>query len=97
MTRKIIAAACALAVLLPAGAALAEDKSKKSEPAASPSASPAAPQQLAGQVVKIDAKSNMVTVRADDGSLHEFRGNPDTIKDLKVGDRIELTRRGTAR
>jgi hypothetical protein len=96
MTGKIIAIACALAVMASAGAVFAQ--AQKSEPAASPSGgSPAAPQQMAGQVVKIDAPSNMVTVKADDGSIHEFRGNPDTIKDLKVGDRIELTKRGVAR
>lgn len=96
MTPEIIAMACALAVLTPAGAALAADKSKNTEPAASPSASPGAPSQLAGQVVSIDARNSMVTVRADDGSTHQFRGNPDTIKSLKVGDRLELTKRGTA-
>lgn len=96
MTRTIIAMACALAVLT-AGAALAQDKSQQSEPAASPSASPGAPAQLFGQVVSIDPQSNMVTLRADDGSTHQFRGNPDTIKSLKVGDRLELTKRGTAR
>jgi Cu/Ag efflux protein CusF len=94
MTRKMIALACALAVLTPAAAARAADE-KKDQPAASPSASPGAPAKLSGQVVKIDAKSNMVTVRAEDGSTHQFQGNPDTVKSLKVGDRIELTKRGT--
>jgi hypothetical protein len=91
MTRTIIAMACAFTVLAPAGAALAQDKSQ-SEPAASPGA----PAQLFGQVTSIEVQTNLVTLRSDDGSVHQFRGNPDTIKNLKVGDRIELTRRGTA-
>jgi len=95
MTRTIIALAGALAVLTTAGATLAQDKSP-SAPAASPSASPGAPARLFGQVTSVDVKNNMITLRADDGSVHQFRGNPDTVKDMKVGDRIELTKRGTA-
>jgi hypothetical protein len=47
-------------------------------------------------VTNIDVQNNLVTLRSDDGSVHQFRGNPDTIKSLKIGDRIELTKRGTA-
>jgi hypothetical protein len=91
MTRTIIALACGFAVLAPAGATLAQDKSESE-----PSASPGAPARLFGQVTSIDVPNNLVTLRSDDGSVHQFRGNPDTIKSLKIGDRIELTKRGTA-
>ncbi|HEV8675364.1 MAG TPA: hypothetical protein VGX21_15055 [Methylomirabilota bacterium] len=47
------------------------------------------PQRLEGQVVKIDPNKGKVTVRASDGTTHEFQASAETLKDLKVGDRIE--------
>jgi hypothetical protein len=39
----------------------------------------------------------MVTLQANDGRVHEFRGNDETLKDLKVGDNLELSLRQALR
>ena len=51
------------------------------------------PEVIAGEVTKIDLDRNRVTVRSSDGKPHEFEASPETLKDLKVGDRIEAKRR----
>jgi len=48
---------------------------------------------IAGLVTKIDHERSRVTVRSSDGESHEFEASTETLKDLKVGDRIEATRR----
>jgi hypothetical protein len=48
---------------------------------------------VAGIVTKIDPGKSRVTVRSSDGKLHEFDASAETLKDLKVGDRIEAKRR----
>ena len=63
----------------------AEDKQ---QPAASPSTS-RAPERIDGEVVAIDHNAGTMTVRMSDGTMQEFRGGKDTLKDYKVGDRIE--------
>lgn len=50
---------------------------------------------VAGQVTNIDAARHRVTVRSSDGQTHEFEASDETLKDLKVGDRIEAKRRLT--
>jgi hypothetical protein len=35
----------------------------------------------------------MITVRNNDGSMHEFKGDAETLKEYKAGDNIELTLR----
>jgi Cu/Ag efflux protein CusF len=52
-----------------------------------------APQKIEGQVTKVDKKSGTVTVKRSDGSTHEFKGDPETVRDYKKGDQIELTLR----
>ena len=47
------------------------------------------PRLVEGQVVKIDMKQMRVTIRAKDGSMHEFQASKETLQDLKEGDRIE--------
>jgi hypothetical protein len=47
------------------------------------------PEKIEGQVVKIDQNQGKVTVRASDGTTHEFQANAETLKGLKVGDRLE--------
>jgi aconitase B len=47
------------------------------------------PETVAGQVTKVDAAQGKVTVRQSDGTVHEFQASPETLKDLKVGGRIE--------
>ena len=48
---------------------------------------------IAGTVTKIDLDRSRVTVRSSDGEPHEFEASAETLKDLKVGDRIEAKRR----
>ena len=47
------------------------------------------PQTVDGQVTKIDRSQGRVTIRAADGSTHEFQASKETLQDLKEGDRIE--------
>ena len=63
---------------------------------AAPCAATAAEQAsevIAGLVTKIDHERSRVTLRSSDGESHEFEASAETLKDLKVGDRIEATRR----
>jgi hypothetical protein len=48
---------------------------------------------VAGVVTEIDHDRSRVTVRSSDGKPHEFEASAETLKDLKVGDRIEAKRR----
>lgn len=93
-------AACVTGVVatavLGSGLALAAGKPAE-QPAASVGTTSPAPKKIEGRVVSIDARSGMVTLRAADGQTHQFRGNEETLKDLKVGDRLELTLRQPAR
>lgn len=89
------------ALLLAISPVVAQPKSEKAKADCppSPSASPGAqapapsPEKIEGTVTDIDSKSNMVSIRGANGQMHQFRGNPETIKDLKVGDRLELNKR----
>ena len=86
---RIIAAALAVIVLAaPAVWASSHDKADKQQPSASPSGAKA-PERIDGEVVAIDHNSGTMTVRLSDGSVQQFRGNKETLKDYKVGDRIE--------
>jgi hypothetical protein len=49
--------------------------------------------KIDGRVTKIDRSTGMVTLQTADGPIHEFRGKDETLKDLKVGDRLEPTLR----
>ena len=51
------------------------------------------PQKVEGQVVKVDAAQNKLTVRQADGTVHEFQTSPEAIQGFKPGDRIEATLR----
>ena len=48
---------------------------------------------IAGVVTEIDQGRSRVTVRSSDGQPHEFEASAETLKELKVGDRIEAKRR----
>jgi len=48
---------------------------------------------IEGVVTKIDLERHRVTVRSSDLETHEFEASDETLKDLKVGDRIEAKRR----
>jgi hypothetical protein len=47
------------------------------------------PEKVEGQVVKVDTAQGKVTVREPSGTVHEFQGSAETLKDLKVGDKLE--------
>jgi hypothetical protein len=49
----------------------------------------AAPQLVEGQVVKVDAAGGTITVKAKDGTTHEFKASKETLTDMKAGDQIE--------
>ena len=51
------------------------------------------PAKVEGQVVKVDKAQNKITVRASDGTTHEFQASKDVVKDLTAGDRIEANLR----
>jgi hypothetical protein len=47
------------------------------------------PERVAGQVVRVDPRTNKVVIRDDRGMTHEFQANQEDAKDMKPGDRIE--------
>jgi len=48
---------------------------------------------IAGVVTKIDHERSRVTVQSSDGKSREFEVSAETLKRLKVGDRLEAKRR----
>ena len=48
-----------------------------------------APEKVEGQVVKVDMEQGKLTVRASDGTTHEFQASKETLQDYKVGDQIK--------
>ena len=54
-----------------------------------------APEKVEGQVVSVDPDQGKVTLRADDGTTHEFQASKETLQDYKVGDRIKAKLRLT--
>ena len=61
----------------------------QSKPACDPQGKVKTPENVAGEVVKVDPALDKVTVRGSDGTVHEFQASKETLRDLKVGDRIE--------
>jgi hypothetical protein len=84
MTRfKALAMGVMVAIPLCAGFAGAQSKPACDQQKA------AAPQKVEGRVVRIDPSAGKVAVAEDGGKTHEFQTSKETLKDLKVGDRIE--------
>ena len=83
-----VVAGLAVTLVLGTGPAFAQAK-----PACDPQGRVTTPQKVEGQVVKVDAAQNRLTVRQADGTVHEFQASPETIQGFKVGDRIEATLR----
>ena len=69
-------------VMLWSWTALGEDKSPGCGKAG-------APEKVEGQVVKVDMDQGKLTVRASDGTTHEFQASKHTLQDYKVGDQIK--------
>ena len=79
-----LAAGLAVALMLWTGPALGQSK-----PACDSQGKVKTPEKVEGQVVKVDQAQGKVTVREPGGTVHEFQASAETLKDLKVGDRIE--------
>jgi hypothetical protein len=86
MRRCIGPAALALMLALGQGIVVAPQAATAAEQAA---------EVIAGRVTAIDHERSRVTVRSSDGTSHEFEASAETLKDLEVGDRIEVKRRET--
>ncbi len=82
-----LAAALIILALLALPVAWAADKDKN-QPAASPSGASQPPARFEGEVVAVDPDRGVMTVRFQDGSTQEFRGDKETLQDYKVGDKI---------
>lgn len=48
-----------------------------------------APDMVEGQVTRVDANQGRLTIRASDGTMHEFQASRETLDDYKVGDPIK--------
>jgi len=84
VTRKPGLAVLALTFALVQGLVVAPQAADAEEPI---------PETIVGVVTKIDPEQRRVTVESSDGQPHEFEGAAETLKDLKVGDRLEVKRR----
>jgi hypothetical protein len=42
-----------------------------------------------GRVVEVDTARERITIRATDGTMHEFQASKETHRDFKEGDTIE--------
>jgi hypothetical protein len=78
--------ALAAPILLWSATAFGQTTNPPTGPATGPTRTP---QAVEGQVVKIDRIQGRVTIRAVDGTTHEFQASTETLQDLKEGDRIE--------
>jgi hypothetical protein len=79
-----VTAALAMGLMLCTGSALAQGK-----PNCDAQGKMKTPEKVEGEVVKVDTAQGKVTVREPDGTVHEFQASPETLKDLKVGDKLE--------
>ena len=79
-----VTAGLAVGLMLWTGSALAQGK-----PNCDAQGRMKTPEKVEGQVLKVDTAQGKVTVREPDGTVHEFQASAETLKDLKVGDKIE--------
>jgi len=47
------------------------------------------PERVAGEVTRIDTARGTVTRREADGTMDEFQGSADTLRDVTVGGRVD--------
>ena len=79
-----VTAGLAVGLMLWTGSALAQGK-----PNCDAQGRMKTPEKVEGQVLKVDTAQGKVTVREPDGTVHEFQASAETLKDLKVGDKLE--------
>ena len=80
--RMLLIVSVAGGLMLSGGFALGQDR-----PADCPK--PGAPEMIEGQVIQADMNQGRLTLRASDGSMHEFQASRETIEGYKVGDPIK--------
>jgi hypothetical protein len=85
--RKATSLVVGLLLLIPGSGALAQGKATCSQGKMS------TPQKVVGEVVKVDAGLDKITVKETNGTVHEFQVSKDTLRDYKAGDHIEATLR----
>lgn len=81
-TLKHLIAVATIGLATMSGIAVAED-------VAVGCAKTGAPEQLEGQVVKVDTAQEKITVRDTAGTIHEFQASKETLQDYKAGDAIK--------
>ena len=79
-----LATGLAVGLILWTGTALGQ-----AQPVCDQQAKTNTPQRVEGEVTDIDATNGRVTVRASDGTVHEFQASTETLQDLKVGGHLE--------
>jgi len=79
-----VTAGLAVGLMLWTGSALAQGK-----PNCDAQGRMKTPEKVEGQVLKVETAQGKVTVREPDGTVHEFQASAETLKDLKVGDKLE--------
>jgi hypothetical protein len=79
-----LSAGLAMGLVLWTGTALGQAR-----PACDQQAKMKTPERVAGEVTKVDVAQGRVTVRQSDGTVHEFQASTETLRDLKVGGRVE--------
>lgn len=53
------------------------------------------PQTVEGEVAQVDLEQGKLTIRATDGTMHEFQASRETLEGYKVGDPIKAKLRTT--
>lgn len=56
-----------------------------------------APENIEGQVVKVDMAQERLTMRTGDGTTHEFHAAKETLADYKAGDPIKARLRAASK
>jgi hypothetical protein len=46
-------------------------------------------ERIDGTVMNIDAQQGVLTLLGSDGTIHKFQASPETLQDLKIGDKIQ--------
>jgi hypothetical protein len=78
--RMLLIVSLAGGLMLSGGAAFGQD------PAADKTRTP---EVVEGQVTKVDMNQGKLTIRASDGTVHEFQASKETLEGYKVGDPIK--------
>src|SRR5215475_10605374 len=89
MIMKVVVTSVLVASIVVSSAAFAADGTQPSTQMKVNCHAKGAPQQVSGQVTKVDMATNTITVRESTGATHEFQASRETVQDLKAGDRIE--------